>query len=152
MRSLKILLVLVPLGMVLMPLAVSAATISPVTAPNIWGVPPGYWAPNGIVSCSGNYLSQPSNPCTGLGDLLQTFVNVIYLVMSIALFILAPILFLVGAIMLMMGGANPAMLTKGRQTMIGVVVGIVIVLCAYLIVSTVISVLHISGITEFSSS
>ena len=157
----KIFIVALPLGMVLMPLAASAATtVTPVTAPDIWSMPPGYWGTNpSLLSCTGNYpiggtasgASSAPN-CTDLGQLLQTFVNVIYLAMSISLFIIAPILFLVGAIMIMMAGANPNMLTKGKQTLVGVVVGVIIVLCAYLIVNTVISIFGITGITGFSNS
>jgi hypothetical protein len=151
---LKIVLVLIPLGMVLMPLAASAATS--VTAPNIW--PTGYWATGGVISCTGNYplnggtQTADSNGkpyCQNLSDLLQTFINVIYLVMSIAIFIIAPILFLVGAITIMVAGAKPDLLTKGRQTLVGTAVGLVIVLCSYLIVQTVISVFHITGVTGF---
>ena len=149
---LKIFLILIPVGMVLMPLAASAATVTSVMAPNIWGIPPGYWATNGVVSCTGNYLTGATNSCSNLGDLLQTFINVIYLAMSIALFILAPILFLVGAIMLITAGASPDMITKGRQTMIGTVIGIVIVLCSYLIVSIIITVFNIKGMTGFSTT
>jgi hypothetical protein len=145
---LKIFFILMPVGMAIMPLAASAA----VTAPNIWGMPPGYWAPNGIVSCTGNYLAGATNSCASLNDLLQTFLNVIYLGMSIALFIIAPILFLVGAIMLITAGANPEMITKGRQTMVGTAIGIVIILCSYLIISIVITVFNISGITGFSTT
>jgi hypothetical protein len=149
---LKIFLVLIPVGMAIMPLAAMAATVTPVTAPNIWGMPPGYWAPNGLVSCTGNYLTGATNSCTDLGQLLQTTVNVIYLGISIALFIIAPILFLVGAIMLIMAGANPDMVTKGRQTMVGAAIGIVIILCSYLIVSIVITVFNIKGMTGFSTT
>jgi hypothetical protein len=151
---LKIFFVLIPVGMVLMPLAASAATVTPtsVTAPNIWGMPPGWWAPNGIVSCTGNYLAGATKSCTNLGDLAQTFVNVIYLGMSIALFIIAPILFLVGAIMLITAGASPDMITKGRQTMVGTAIGIVIILCSYLIISIIITVFNIKGLTGFSTT
>jgi len=150
---LKIFLILIPVGMAIVPLAAMAATtVTPVVAPNIWGVPPGWWAPNGIVSCTGNYLTGATNSCSNLGDLLQTAVNVIYLGMSIALFIIAPILFLVGAIMLITAGASPDMITKGRQTMVGTVIGIVIILCSYLIISIIITVFNIKGLTGFSTT
>lgn len=145
MKFKKTILLIIPLGMVLVPFAAMAAT--GVTAPSLW--PTGYWAPNGIVSCTGNYLAGASNSCTSLTDLLQTFINVIYLGMSIGLFIIAPILFLVGAIMIIAAGAKPDLITKGRQTMVGAVIGVVIILCSYLIVKTVISVFGITGITGF---
>jgi hypothetical protein len=161
---LKIFLILIPVGMAIVPLAAMAQTITPtsVTAPNIW--PTGYWAPKGIVSCDSNYLTVTAGStgrqsdasgapyCQDMTDLIQTFVNVVYLAMSVAIFIIAPILFLVGAVTIMMAGAKPDLLTKGRQTLVGTAVGLVIVLCSYLIVNTVISVFNISGITGFSSS
>jgi hypothetical protein len=143
---LKIFLILIPVGIAIMPLAAMATTapVTPVVAPNIWGMPPGWWAPNGIVSCTGNYLTGAIKSCTNLGDLAQTFINVIYLGM--------PILFLVGAIMLITAGASPDMITKGRQTMVGTAIGIVIILCSYLIISIVITVFNIKGLTGFSTT
>ncbi len=146
----KIFLAIILFAAPLMPLVAQAGATS-VSAPNIW--PAGWWAPNGIVSCTGMYYNgttENPNACSSLIDLEQTIVNVIYLGMSIAIFIIAPVLFLVGAIMLIMGGANPEMLSKGRQTMIDTVIGLLIVLCSYLIITTVISVFHISGIGGFS--
>lgn len=128
-----------------------------VTAPDIWGMPPGYWGP--IVSCTGNYpIGTGTTPpagslpnCTNLDDLLQTVVNAIYLVMSAGLFIIAPILFIIGGIMMIISSGNPEKIGKARSTMIGAVVGLVIVLCSYLIVNTVISVFHITGVAGFGS-
>ncbi len=121
------------------PFAASAATM-----PSIW--PTGWWGP--IVSCTGNYIpnspqipvngSQPK-PCTSLDDLVQTLLNALSLLMSIALFIIAPILVAVGGIMLMMGGANPEMLGRGKSILTGTVIGAVIILSSYLIISTVLT-------------
>jgi hypothetical protein len=135
-------------------------TTPPVHGYNIWSFPPGYWGP--IVSCTGNYpigsgssaitSNNPSGKpnCTNLDDLIQTFVNAIYLLMSVALFAIAPILFIVGGLMMIASGGNPERITQARKTMIGAVIGVVIVLCAYLIVNTVIVLFHISGISGFS--
>ena len=71
--------------------------------------------------------------------------------MSAGLFIIAPILFIIGGIMMIISSGNPEKIGTARKTMIGAVVGVVIVLCAYLIVNTVISVFHISGIAGFGS-
>ena len=137
-----------------------ASAASAVSAPNIWGIPPGYWAPGGLVSCTGNYpigSTTANNPsgrpnCQDLNDLLQTIVNVIYFVMSVALFIIAPILFIVGGLMMILSAGNPEKIGQARKTMIGAVIGVVIVLSAYLIVNTIISFLGISGISGFSAS
>jgi hypothetical protein len=129
------------------------------STPNIWKVPPGYWGP--IVSCSGEYSVTGSSasassgslpPCKNLCDLINTTINAIYLAMSVALFILAPILFVVGGIMIMISGANPEMLSRGKKTLIDTLIGLIIVLCSYLIVNTVITALKINGIGGFGAS
>ena len=140
------------------PVVASAATA--VSAPNIWGIPPGYWAPGGIISCTGNYpigsmtVNNTSGKpnCQDLNDLLQTFVNVIYFIMSAALFIIAPIIFVAGGLMMIMSAGNPEKIGHANKMMIGAVVGVVIVLSSYLIVNTVISVFNITGISGFSAS
>jgi hypothetical protein len=128
------------------------------TTPNIWGTPPGFWGP--LVSCTGYYSSSVATfnnsgnlpPCTSLCDLIDTAINVIYFGMTLALFVIAPVVIVIGAIMIMLGGANPEMLAKGKKAIVGAVIGIAIVLCAYLIVNTVITVLNISGIGGFGNN
>jgi len=139
--------------LVLAPTAVAFAY----STPSIW--PTGYWGqaqngnPPGLVSCNGNYLVNGSNgTCQNLCDLINTAINIVYFAMSVAIFIIAPILFIVGGIMMMVSGANPEMLSKGRKTLIDTVIGLVIVLCSYLIVNTVITTLKIGGIGGFNSS
>lgn len=128
--------------------AVASSTWS---TPNLWGTPPGFWGP--LLSCTGNYISPGSmTPCSSLCDLIQTAINIVYFGMTLALFVIAPVVIVIGAIMVMLAGANPEMLGKGKKAITGAVIGIVIVLCAYLVVSTVISVLNISGIGGFGNN
>jgi hypothetical protein len=47
--------------------------------------------------------------------------------------------------MILLGGANPGMLESGKKALTGTIIGLVIVLCSYLIVNTVLTVLNISG-------
>lgn len=133
-----------------MPLMAYATTSAP-TMPSIW--PTGYWAPNGIVSCTAFYSSNiPSSApsqygrsyCTSLNDLVQTLLNALSLGISIALFIVAPLSIVVGGIMLMLAGPNPEMIGKSKRILLGTVVGIAIILCSYLILSTVFSIFHIT--------
>jgi len=122
------------------------------TTPNIW--PTGFWGP--LVSCTGNYLPNgggqlPANgstpsPCTSLCDLIDTFINIVYFGISLAVFIIAPVMLGVGGVMIMMAGANPEMLGSGKKALTAAVIGVIIVLCSYLIVNTVITVLNISGV------
>lgn len=135
--------------------AVASAQTTAAHGYDIWKVPPGYWGP--IVSCTGNYpvgtATQPTGPiknnCTNLGDLIQTFLNAVYLLMSVALFVIAPILFIIGGIMMITSSGSPDRVSQARKAMIGAVIGVVIVLCAYLIVNTVITTLHITGVAGF---
>jgi hypothetical protein len=119
------------------------------TTPSLW--PTGYWGP--IVSCNGNYLQNGANgTCQSLCDLINTATNAVYLAMTIAIFVLAPILFVVGAIMLLVSGANPEMLSRGKKTLTDTLIGLIIVLCSYLIVNTVVTTLKINGIGGFGAS
>ncbi len=148
----KMLLVVIVGSSMVLPLVASAAAY---TTPNIWGTPPGYWGP--LVSCTGNYLSKNSDgtaptPCTSLCDLINTFINIVYFGMSIAIFIIAPIMVVAGGIMIMFAGANPGMLESGRKAITAAVVGLLIVLCAYLIVNTFITVLSVTGVGGFGNN
>jgi hypothetical protein len=150
----KILLIMIVGSSLTLPLVASAWT-----TPNLWGTPPGFWGP--LVSCTGIYVGAPSTnpdnspaapPCTSLCDLIDTAINIIYFGMSLAIFILAPVMIVVGAVMVMLAGANPGMLESGKKTLTATVIGLAIVLCAYLIVNTTITVLGITGIGGFGNN
>jgi len=129
------------------------------STPNLWGTPPGFWGP--LLSCTGVYVGAPATnpdgtptapPCTSLCDLIDTAINIIYFAMTLAIFIIAPVMIVVGAVMIMLAGANPSMLESGKKTLTATVIGLVIVLCAYLIVNTTITVLNISGVGGFGNN
>ncbi len=149
----KILLIAILGSSIALPLVASAA--SGWSTPNLWGTPPGFWGP--LVSCTGNYLPTNSdgstpNPCTSLCDLIDTAINIIYFGMTLAIFIIAPVMIVIGGIMIMLSGANPGMLESGKKTLTATVIGLFIVLCAYLIVNTTITVLNISGVGGFGNN
>jgi hypothetical protein len=146
----KILFVLIVGSSVALPLVASAYT-----TPSLW--PTGYWGAGGLVSCTGNYLTGAgatagTTPCTSLCDLINTFINIVYFLMSIAIFIITPIMFIWGGIMIMLAGANPGMLETGKKIFTGTVIGLAIVLCSYLLVSTVIKVLGVTTIGGFGGA
>jgi uncharacterized membrane protein YgcG len=87
---------------------------------------------------SGNASSTTSSMpiCNNLCDLVAQIANVIYFTIAVVIWIIAPILVAVGGVMIMLGGANPGMIETGKKTITGAVWGIVIVLCAWLIVYT----------------
>lgn len=150
----KMIFAIAALAVMVLPVVVFASTGGAYKTPSLW--PTGYWGP--LVSCTGNYLASGGTynsgqgACTSLCDLINTTVNVIYFAMSIAIFIIAPVLFVLGGIMMMLSGANPEMLSKGRKTLTDTAIGLVIVLCSYLIVNTIITALQINGIGGFGAS
>jgi len=163
----KILLVLVLGSLATLPMISFAAQAQggsgvSYKTPSLW--PTGYWGP--IAWCTGSFIAT-ANPtpsptpgtagntpptCTNLCDLIGTFLNVVYLLMSIAIFIATPILFVWGGVMIMFAGANPGMLETGKKILTGTVIGLAIVLCAYLLVNTVLSVLKISSVGGFNGN
>ena len=74
--------------------------------------------------------------CSNLCDLVAQIANIIYYMIAVVIWIVVPILVAVGGIMIMLGGANPGMIETGKKTITGAVWGLVIVLCAWLIVFT----------------
>ena len=130
-------------------------------ADNATGIP--YWATGGLISCTGNYMNASptgpygagSNPpCRSVCDLIQTFVNIIYFAITICLFVLSPIFFAVGGIMMMVSGANPEMLSKGKSVLLSTVIGIAVVLCSYMLVFTFVGIFNakVNGKSVFSGT
>lgn len=125
---------------------------------DIWKIPPGYWGP--LVSCGPGTEQVPDTdqrPCVSLCDLFHTAQHTIYFGISIALFAFAPAFFAWGGLMIIMSGGsplevleggkqgNPEMLSKGKKTLTGTVIGVLLVLGAYLIVGTFIALLGVGG-------
>jgi hypothetical protein len=157
----KTLLVFIIGTSIILPMVSFAASGTNATykTPSLW--PTGFWGP--IVWCTGDYLTGAANnqvagssgavpACTNLCDLVGTFINIIYLAMSIAIFIIAPILFVWGGVTIMFAGANPGSLETGKKILMGALIGLAIVLCSYLIVNTVLSVLNITAVGGFNGN
>lgn len=160
----KVLLVFIVGMSVLLPIASfaaetqSGATVT-YTTPKLW--PTGYWGP--VAWCTGSFVAT-ANPgpssaagktpptCNNLCDLIGTFINAIYLALSIAIFIIAPLSLAVGGIMIMVAGANPEMLGRGKKVLTGAVIGLVIVLCSYLVVNTILVVLGVTSVGGFNGN
>lgn len=131
----KFIFSLFALTVILLPSFASAAS-STYTAPTI-----PYWATNGLVSCTGN----GTTPCTSLNDLVNTAENIIYFAITIALLVIMPFLFVWGGIMFMFSQGKPEGIGKARKILTGAVIGLCIVLGAWLIVNTLVKVLGISS-------
>ena len=100
----------------------------------------GYWGP--LITCDGNYSATGTDPgahekhCTSACDAIIGFEAIVYFVMTIILYVGAPVMALVGGGMIVFGGANPGMIDKGRKTLLGMAIGVALALSAYVLVST----------------
>lgn len=127
--------ILVSFALPSMAFAVSNAIKSNVFDPTILAGPLTVCVGASSVNTNGTTLPVCSNVC----DLVAQIANIIYYAIAVVIWIITPILIAVGGIMIMLGGANPEMLGRGKKTITGTVWGVVIVLIAWLIVYTFIS-------------
>ena len=147
----KIVFATIVFGIALLPLFASAAGL-----PNIWS-PSSIKGP--LVTCTGDVAGilshsagAPTTPCKNLCDLIQTAVTDIYVVIAFVIWIILPISFTAGGIMYMLGGANPSLLQTAKKTLWGALIGAIIVVCAYLLVSTFLKFMNITKIGGFNGN
>ncbi|HEY4498356.1 MAG TPA: pilin [Candidatus Paceibacterota bacterium] len=84
----------------------------------------------GLVPCEGT-------ECTK-GDLLQLGANIFNFLIDAA-FILAVLFIMIGGAMMLVSGGSPNLLARGKKTITTAVVGLVIVLVAWVLVNTLIT-------------
>ncbi|MFH0955946.1 MAG: hypothetical protein V1801_01900 [Candidatus Falkowbacteria bacterium] len=97
--------------------------------------------------CSAGDTSEQSKICCGnysLNDMVSVVTKIAAIILSIvgSLSLLA---FVAGGLMMMLSAGNPEWVTRGKQTIIGAVIGLVIVFTSYTIIFFVFKSL---GITE----
>lgn len=95
-----------------------------------------FWAPNGLVVCQENATLDSPGYCTNLCQITELADNVIKFGFTILLFVIAPIMIVVGGGMILIAGASETLLSKGKTILKGAVVGVVLALLAYVIVGT----------------
>lgn len=105
-----------------------------------------YWGP--LVSCTGP-LTNPdgttnANACKSVCDLFATGQNIIYFMMTIAVFAVAPIMIVIGGIMILISAGSQERISSGRKMVTGAVIGIAIALGAFIIVNTFFYVISIA--------
>jgi hypothetical protein len=114
-----------------------------------------------LISCQGFYptstmpgitLTNGYKSCTNLCDLIQTFENFVYFGIGIVIWIISPILFGWGGIMFMISRGQPNGISKAKSILTGGLIGLLITLCAWLIVDTVVTRLNIIGVGGFGTS
>ena len=85
-------------------------------------------------------------PCGGQGQAACTFCDFFVLINNIIKFVtvrivpvVAVLMLVIGGIMFFFGGAKPDMLTRAKGVITSVVIGLVIIFCAWVIVNTIIT-------------
>ena len=91
------------------------------------------------------------NGCQNLCDFLAEAVQVIYYIMAVGIWIIIPITFAYGAIILMISQGEPAKISEARKILVGTLIGVAIMLCAYLVVSAFVGILGLQGVGGFSA-
>jgi len=118
------------------------------------------WGP--LITCSGNpggtLLPDGKTKlpqCKSLCDALATLKNVIEFGMTLALSVIAPLIFVWGGAKVLVSGANPALRSEGMKTIRGVIIAVVLVVTSFTIVNTFLTLLNlkqgqgfIQGFTE----
>jgi hypothetical protein len=99
-----------------------------------------------LLICQGNlYLDNKNtvnpNACVNLCDFVAQVANIIYFMIALIIWIIAPALVATGGIMYMLAGPNPDMVGRAKKTLTSVAWGLAIVLSAWLIVYTFVGAL-----------
>ena len=108
----------------------------------------GFWKPGDSIVPCGNIKDASGeviNPCTQC-ELLHLTRHIIDFLMIAATPILATFFFVIAGVFLMVGGANPGMLSTGKRIFKDTFIGLVIVMMAWLITNTIIRTLADPGV------
>jgi hypothetical protein len=125
------------LALAIFPALAFAAHINPNT--NVWS--PAILA-GPLTVCTGNYLgSQGPAPyqsarCQDLCDFVAEIIQILYFIIGVGIWIIIPILFGYSGVQIILARGNPAKVSEARKSLTGALIGVVIMLCAWLIVST----------------
>jgi hypothetical protein len=104
-----------------------------------------------ILVCNGANAGTSNNlpTCNNICDLVAQVANVIYFAIAVVIWIVTPVLIAYSGIRFMIAGANAEMIGSAKKTITAIVIGIAIMLCAWLIVSIFVSVIGIAGVGGF---
>jgi hypothetical protein len=129
-----------PLVLVLIfSLALPSLTFAQAVNNNVWDI---NILKGPLVTCVGAPASgQPgTTPCQSLCDLVGQVAHVIYFMIAVVIWILTPIFVAWAGIRFMLSRGNAEQTSKARKMITGIMIGLAITLCAYIIVFTFVSV------------
>ena len=104
-----------------------------------------------LTTCTGDGANG-TNTCQDLCDLVATIINIIYFIIGVVLWIITPVTFVIAGILYLTAGANGEAISRAKKAAMGAVIGLAIVLCSWLIVSTIVSFIGITNIGGFGTS
>ncbi len=124
-----------------------------------------YWGTYGLVSCTGFYTTSfapapaptqvgvVKKSCTSVCDIIQTLVNIVYFCITLVLYVFTPIFFALGGIMYLISGASPGQRDSAKKILTGTLIGLLIVLFAFVAVKLFVEFFSLSSfIPGFGSS
>ena len=105
-----------------------------------------------LVVCTGMGGPGGLPPCANLCDLVAQFIHIIYFVIAVFIWIVTPVMFAWGGLRFMMSRGSSEKVSGARKMLAGSAIGLLIVLAAYLIVSTFVTALGIMGVGGFGTA
>jgi hypothetical protein len=97
------------------------------------------------VTLSNSGSKANSNGCQDLCDFVAQIIQVLYFIIAVGIWIIIPILFAWGGVKIMIARGDPGKASEGRKTLTGAVVGVIIMICAWLIVSIFVHFFNLSS-------
>jgi Type IV secretion system pilin len=130
----------ITLALVLSPFLAFACTMNS----NVWNIAV---LKGPLISCTGAGPTggTDNKNCSDVCDLVCTAGNVVYFGIGVVIWIVLPIVFAWSGILLIISTGNPEQIGKAKKMLTAAVIGLLIVICAYLIVYTF---LHVLGLTN----
>ncbi len=135
---------ILPLALAVLSPFVTLAASAPVNY-NVWS-PSILKGP--LVTCTGTGDGSVKYACESLCDLMSTFANVVYFFIGVVIWIVTPIMFAWSGILFILSRGNTGRTGEARKMITGTVIGILIVLCGYLIIYTFLSVLSNGNLAQ----
>ena len=102
--------------------------------------PTGYWGPVFEGICGDGGI------CTSLCDLIHLAQHVVYWMLSFLVFVTVPVMLVWGGIRILTAAGSPDKLSTGKRIILGAIVGAMIGLGAFLIISTFLNLIGGSGV------
>jgi hypothetical protein len=106
-----------------------------------------------LITCTGAGATggTDNTNCQSLCDLICTSANVVYFGIGVVIWIIAPIMFAWSGILFILARGSPDKTSQAKKMITATVIGLLIVICAYLIVYVFVKTLGITGIGGFGT-